>query len=384
MAGYAGTGVAGDAAPLLARSLHGLTWRRAGAIALFALVLGAFNGSVAISYARGLPPSQVALAFVQTYVGELLWLSAGLVAGVVAFNLVRAATPWRIAAAAIAVAGAVRIALPYAAMVRYAPWRDVMPHTIDFAVSWIANSLIAGLAVVTILYITQADDAERSLEAVEQRAADLARALDEARLQATQAQIEPHFLFNTLANIRRLYDLDRESARTMLRQFVAMLGETLPDIRTERSTLAREIALSRAYLNVQKIRMGERLVFSTDVPRELQQAMLPPMMLSTLVENAIKHGLAPLRSGGTVTIRAREQDGMLAIEVVDDGRGLTESSGNGVGLANIEARLAALYGRAGELSLEPNADGRGVTARLELPLQVQVTEVADAARVVHA
>ena len=75
---------------------------------------------------------------------------------------------------------------------------------------------------------------------------------------------------------------------------------------------------------------------------------------------------------------------MLAIEVVDDGRGLTESSGNGVGLANIEARLAALYGRAAELSLEPNAVGRGVTARLELPLQVQVTEVADAARVVHA
>jgi sensor histidine kinase YesM len=137
-----------------------------------------------------------------------------------------------------------------------------------------------------------------------------------------QAQIEPHFLFNTLANVRRLYQVDPGAARTMLRQFSLMLGRSLADIRNERATLGREVALTLAYLGVQKIRMGDRLEFATDIPPPLRDAALPPMMLSTLVENSIKHGLAPLRGGGRVTIVAEADGGTLRVRVVDTGCGL--------------------------------------------------------------
>jgi LytS/YehU family sensor histidine kinase len=192
-----------------------------------------------------------------------------------------------------------------------------------------------------------------------------------------QAQIEPHFLFNTLAHVRRLYQVDRDAARTMLRQLSRMLGRSLADIRNERATLGREVALALAYLGVQKIRMGDRLEFATDIPPPLRDAALPPMMLSTLVENSIKHGLAPLRGGGRVTIAADADGGTLRVRVVDTGCGLSESAGSGVGLANIQTRLAALYGAEGALSLEPNEQG-GVTAILELPLRIEPAETRDA------
>jgi LytS/YehU family sensor histidine kinase len=156
----------------------------------------------------------------------------------------------------------------------------------------------------------------------------------------------------------------------MLRQFATMLGRTLSDIRTQRSTLSREVALSLAYLSVQKIRMGERLTFETDIPECLQDASLPPMMLSTLVENAIKHGLAPLPEGGRLVVRASTNGQTLHVEVADTGRGLNESAGSGVGLANIDTRLAALFGDAGQLCLEPNEQG-GVKACLDLPLSFE-------------
>ena len=242
---------------------------------------------------------------------------------------------------------------------------------------WLNNYPIVAIAAAALLYVTHGDDVERSLETEALRALDLDRGLDEARLQAMQAQIEPHFLFNTLANVRRLYQVDPGAARTMLRQFSLMLGRSLADIRNERSTLGREVALALAYLGVQKIRMGDRLEFATDIPPPLRDAALPPMMLSTLVENSIKHGLAPLRGGGRVTIAADADGGTLRVRVVDTGCGLSESAGSGVGLANIQTRLAALYGAEGALSLEPNEQG-GVTAILELPLRMEPAETRDA------
>jgi LytS/YehU family sensor histidine kinase len=114
--------------------------------------------------------------------------------------------------------------------------------------------------------------------------------------------------------------------------------------------------------------MGDRLRFDTQVPTQLYAAHLPPMMLSTLVENAIKHGLAPLERGGSVRIIADATDGVLSVRVEDTGRGLAESAGAGLGLANIEARLAAIFGRSGVLSVEPN-EPAGVVARIDLPLR---------------
>jgi signal transduction histidine kinase len=358
---------------VLARVFHGLTRRRLAAIALFGLVLSAFDAPVAISYARGLPAKEIALAFVQTYAAALIWMGAGLLAGIAAYNSTHGSIWARVCAAAAAIGVTVWLVDPLAVLVRNAPWRDVWPHPVNLPVLWVRTAALVSLATATLLYMRRNDDAQRSLESEAKLALDLARGFDEARLQAMQAQIEPHFLFNTLANVRRLYEVDGVAARTMLREFVGMLGETLPDMRMQRSTLAREVALSLAYLNVQKIRMGERLTFAVDIPASLRDASLPPMILSTLVENAIKHGLAPLPEGGHVVVRAHADGDTLRVEVADTGRGLNESVGSGVGLANIETRLAALFGDAGQLALTANEHG-GVTALVELPLSLVPAE----------
>lgn len=360
----------------LARVLHGLTTRRLAVLAAFGAVFSLFSFPVALSYARGLSATKVALAFGQTYLGAAVWFIAGLIAGVATFNCVRGSLVLR-AAATLGVVGIVAILTrPLSLVVRGVPWRSAIvddPHVFNMWVSYVS---LTALAVAAIVYLTRGDDDEHALELEARRAIDLARGLDEARLKAMQAQIEPHFLFNTLANIRRLCEVDPTAAGTMLRQFTRMLAQALPDIRTERSTLAREVALALAYLGVQKIRMGERLAFATRIPSHLRDAALPPMMLSTLVENAIKHGLAPLPEGGQVTISAQGEREALRVIVADTGRGLRESAGGGIGLANIQTRLTALFGDAGALELESNEHG-GVTATLKLPLTMELTGQAD-------
>jgi sensor histidine kinase YesM len=141
----------------------------------------------------------------------------------------------------------------------------------------------------------------------------------------------------------------------------------LPRMRSAQSTLEHELVLALAYLQVQKIRMGARLAIRVDVPDTLAATPFPPMMLVTLVENAIRHGLNPLPHGGEVSITAGVVDGRLRVQVGDTGRGLAESSGPGVGLANIRARLMTLYDGNARLLLAQNP-GAGVVATIELPL----------------
>jgi LytS/YehU family sensor histidine kinase len=182
-----------------------------------------------------------------------------------------------------------------------------------------------------------------------------------------QAQIEPHFLFNTLASVRRLYQTDPGSGRAMLQHLSRYLTASLPIFRESRSTLGRELALATAYLSVQKIRMEARLAFDVDVPEGLRSAVVPPMMLATLVENAVNHGLSPLPDGGHIRISAHTGSGKLVVEVTDNGCGLQETWGVGVGLANIRARLQSAFGEEAELRLSERPEG-GVTAAIELPL----------------
>ena len=196
----------------------------------------------------------------------------------------------------------------------------------------------------------------------------LDRQMTEASLQVLQAQIEPHFLFNTLANIKRLYLIDPAQGRTLLRNLSDYLRAALPQMREPGSTLRRELALTQAYLNVLQVRMGERLTVEVAVPGELLDASLPPMMLPTLVENAIKHGINPLPRGGTVRISAEHHDTMFKLMVADNGAGFRKESGTGIGLANTRARLASLYGTGARLSLNANPGG-GVVAAIELPFQ---------------
>ena len=190
------------------------------------------------------------------------------------------------------------------------------------------------------------------------------------RLQVLQAQVEPHFLFNSLANVRRLLRVDGAAGRAMLADLMRYLESALPRMRDDRSTLARETELVRAFLAVYQIRMGPRLQVRIDVPPGLGDRDVPPMMLLTLIENSLKHGLAPLVDGGTIQVEAAEADGRLVLRVADTGRGLVAGSGGGTGLANIRARLKAMYGTAAGLSLRLNTP-HGVVAEIDLPLAPQ-------------
>lgn len=199
----------------------------------------------------------------------------------------------------------------------------------------------------------------------------------EARLSALQAQIEPHFLFNTLATVKRLYETAPEQGREMMTHLTAYLRAALPALRHRLGRLDEELARVRHYLSLLQMRMGPRLSFELRVDPDLQGAAMPPMAVLTLVENAVKHGLSPLPEGGRIEVVARVGDDQgLWIDVMDNGRGFDSQGGSGVGLANTRARLQALYGERATLSLAAGPQQRGVTASLRLPLQA----LADADR----
>ena len=201
----------------------------------------------------------------------------------------------------------------------------------------------------------------------------LAKQAVEAELKLMQAQVEPHFLFNTLASVQYLTETDPPQANRLLGHLIAYLRAALPSFRAQSSTLGREFDLARAYLEILSMRMGSRLDWRLALPAELGAHPFPPNMLISLVENAIKHGLEPSVDGGTLVIEARRDSGELAVSVTDGGRGLAaasngETSGQGVGLSNVRERLAALYGTRGAFTLEAAAPG-GTRAIIRLPYE---------------
>jgi two-component sensor histidine kinase len=198
----------------------------------------------------------------------------------------------------------------------------------------------------------------------------LAHQAMEAQLRLLQAQIEPHFLFNTLANVHSLIDLDTPRAKQMLESFTDYLRASLGQLRDTDSTLAAELAMVRNYLTLLQIRMDDRLRFDIDASDAALTAALPSLLLQPLVENAIEHGLAPKLDGGMVRIRARVADGRLDISVDDDGVGIDDArhprqSGAGIALSNIRERLRTRYGTKAVLTLTPRTVG--MRAALSLP-----------------
>ena len=204
----------------------------------------------------------------------------------------------------------------------------------------------------------------------------MSQQVTEAKLQALQAQVEPHFLYNTLANVQALTEVDPARANTMVGHLIQYLRSALPKMRESISTVGQEIELVRAYLNILQMRMGKRLSFDISVPESLLATPFPPLMLPSLVENAIKHGLEPQREGGSVIISAQAQDGRLRLVVSDTGRGFGETVGSGVGLENIRERLTALYGATAKLTLESNSPS-GVIATIEVPLDGMRPQAGD-------
>ena len=182
-----------------------------------------------------------------------------------------------------------------------------------------------------------------------------------------QAQIEPHFLFNTLANVKRLCATDPDRGADLFSHLMVYLRAALPRLRDSDATLATELSLARSFLAVLKIRMGCRLQFTIDVPEASLALPFPAMALLTLVENAVKHGLAPAQQGGSISIVGEEKEGRFCVTVADTGVGFSAKGGSGMGIANTRNRLFAAYGDKAELVLAANSP-RGVVARIVLPV----------------
>ena len=206
----------------------------------------------------------------------------------------------------------------------------------------------------------------RELNALESRVheADL-------RLGVLQAQVEPHFLFNTLASVRALVRQDPAQAEATLDALVDFLRATIPKLREDRglhATLGQQLDLCSSYLALMQVRMGGRLTYDVRADEALRAAPFPPSLLITLVENAIKHGIEPRPGPGRIEIDAVRDGDTLRVQVRDDGAGLQPGLSTGVGLANVREQLAARYGARAAFVLSPAAEGRGVCAEIRVPL----------------
>lgn len=196
----------------------------------------------------------------------------------------------------------------------------------------------------------------------------------QAQLQLLQAQIEPHMLFNTLANLQGLIAIDPLRAQRMLDQLIHYLRATLSSSRADKTTLLHEFDLMRAYLELMSARMGARLSYTLNLPQELSNAAVPPMLLQPLLENAIKHGLECKIEGGHLDVHAVRQADMLVLTVTDTGLGLAATSdalypkrGTRIGLSNVRERLHALYGEQATFTLCSNSPS-GAVAQLTMPI----------------
>jgi hypothetical protein len=196
----------------------------------------------------------------------------------------------------------------------------------------------------------------------------LSRQAAEAELKLMQAQIEPHFLFNTLASVQFLTETDPPRAGQMLGHLLAYLRAALPQLRSGSTTLGQEADLAQAYLSIMQMRMGARLDFAIDIPAALRAHPFPPMLLMSVVENAVKHGIEPCAEGGAVRLEAHRADDSLAVSVADSGMGLAGKIGQGVGLTNLRERLKALYGARATFALEA-AGPQGARATIAIPYE---------------
>jgi sensor histidine kinase YesM len=196
-----------------------------------------------------------------------------------------------------------------------------------------------------------------------------------------QAQVEPHFLFNTLASIDHLIETDPPRASRMQKSLIALLRATMPAMREGTvngvRSLGQEIAVIEPYLEILKVRMEERLETQVDVPEGLRSAEFPPMMVQGLVENAIKHGLEPKPEGGTLTVQAEVAHGKLVVTVTDTGVGFGQANtaGTGTGLDNIRERLRLLYGQEARLDIRSPTNG-GTQTIITLPYKAHAAPAA--------
>jgi len=263
-----------------------------------------------------------------------------------------------------AVAGLVKGAEPLAWLQDSAKVRHVVIAGLVFGTMY---SLV--VALIAALRNREYRALAAHLEA-ERRQSDLSRQLAESKLRMLQLQIEPHFLFNTLGSAQQLAERGAPEAARLISNLIRFLRAATPTMRNEATTLAEEATLIEAYLQIMKRRLGKRLEFAVVVPESLAATALPPGMLITLVENAIKHGIELSPDGGRIEVSAQAlQPRGLLLTVADTGAGLSpgDAPGQGIGLANVRERLSLLFGDEASLELEAN-EPRGFIARIRLPV----------------
>jgi signal transduction histidine kinase len=234
----------------------------------------------------------------------------------------------------------------------------------------VGSLLVAICATVFFIFHWRAESYRADLQTERRRAAEAQQSELAAKLALLQAQIEPHFLFNTLANAQSVIESDPQTAKKILDNLNQYLRVSLGRTRRASSTLADEINVVTALLAISALRLGDRLRYSISIPEPLKAAQLPPLLLQPLVENALKHGIELAVNGGEIRIEARQEDNSLCLRVTDTGVGLNASSPEGIGLANVRARLSSLYGDRGRLALY-NHTPHGVVAEITMPLHEQ-------------
>src|SRR2546425_2107193 len=305
--------------------LRGLTAARVGLVLLICAIFSVRQQSLCVfQMGCGTPDGNTSGGFVYFLARQFLFSLPMLLAVTVADN-VTASSGSRVRVLALS-AAVLLGAIVYGLAFMYTQPPNVLDAAAGrhglFILTYFSRALLyGGLATAALyLFVREREDA-RALHVTRLEKLSLDRQTIEAHLQALQAQIEPHFLFNTLANIKLLYETEASRAKPLIHDLAAYLRTALPQMRDMRSTLSRELELAQAYLRVLKVRMGERLNVVIDVPADLREATLPAMMLLTLVENAIKHGLGSLPQGGTITIRTEHLAERVRVSVIDDGIG---------------------------------------------------------------
>ena len=354
--------------PVWREMLGTLTWKRAALSALLALLVAALLNPI-FSVPFGV------------LVGRMVFIAAALL---LAFGAAGAWHPRRMAPWLVQVL-AVAVAAPISTLLAYLPsvdgdLREMLSHEgriMGFIYITAIALVIGPLLALGALY------RQRDAQA---RAAQLAFALErstlekealDARLKLLQAQIEPHFLFNTLANVQALVESGSAQAAPVLKSLIAYLRAAMPRLHSSASTLANEMALVRAYLELMRMRMPDRLDFSIDVADDIASHAFLPMSVLTLVENAVRHGIDPGEQGGRIDVSARREAGGEAIRIVvaDTGTGMSESAVPGTGLANLESRLRGRFGSAARLELH-EAVPHGLSAEIVVPVLRLSSETA--------
>lgn len=249
-------------------------------------------------------------------------------------------------------------------------WHDAKRYMLSAqgAIGLLLLSVFISAILASIFHIRERRArAEAAFQAERARVESVERQFHIARFKLLEAQVQPHFLYNTLANVISLVDSDPATAKRMVERLIDYLRGTAIAAGTTHATLGSQLELLRAYLDLIVLRLGSRLRYRIEIPPELEALPLPPMLIQPLVENAIKHGLEPKVGGGEVVIRATRAGADITLVVADDGLGVgaaVRDGSTGIGLANLRQRLAALYGSSARLTMEDAEPGTRVIVTL--------------------